>query len=213
LFSFNDFLEIIPKLKKMPLPGEKAQLEMAAVERLQELQQSHLKKQIPREAAVMMLVYNKNDVPYFALIERMISKGKHSGQIAFPGGRAEPEDADFKHTALRETEEEIGIAIKDQEVIIAGTPIYIPPSNYMVRPYLAVMRTIPLFKAQASEVQSIIEIPLQDLMDDANISQQELTTSYMVDVKVPCFMLQGHIVWGATAMMLNEYRQLLKDFM
>ena len=193
----------------MALPGEKAQLQMAAVERLEELQRSQLIAKTPREAATMMLLYPKNEVPYFVLIERMISKGKHSGQIAFPGGRAEKEDADFSVTALRETEEEVGIAQSDQHLIRSATPVYIPPSNYMVRPYLAFAKANLSFQPQPSEVKSIIEVPLMELLDPQNISTVNLSTSYMDNIDVPCFLLQKQVVWGATAMMLYEFREMM----
>jgi 8-oxo-dGTP pyrophosphatase MutT (NUDIX family) len=211
LTSFNDFLNIIPKLTKMPLPGEKSQLQMAAVERLEELQKLTLANKTPKEAATMMLIYPKNDVPYFVLIERMISHGTHSGQIAFPGGRAEKEDQDFSITALRETEEEVGIAMSDQHLIRSATPIYIPPSNYLVRPYLAFAKASLSFTPQPSEVKSIIEVPLMELMDSSNISTYNLSTSYMEKVDVPCFLLQNQIVWGATAMMLYEFREMFSS--
>ncbi len=209
--SFADFLNLAPKLSKMPLPGEKVQLEMAAVERLQELQHSRLKEVKPKEAATMMLVYPKYDVPYFVLIERMISKGKHSGQIAFPGGRAEKEDPDYAHTALRETEEEIGIPINQQQLLTAGTPIYIPPSNYLVRPFISYATSNLSFVPQASEVKSIIEVPLKQLLDPTRVTSHRLSTSYMDDVNVPCFMLCDQIVWGATAMMLNEFKFMIQN--
>ncbi|WP_194852142.1 NUDIX hydrolase [Nonlabens antarcticus] len=192
----------------MPLPGQKAQLEMAAVDRLEELQRATMAAKTPKEAATMMLLYPKNDAPYFVLIERMLSKGKHSGQIAFPGGKAEKEDADFSITALRETWEEVGIAMEDQHLIRAATPIYIPPSNYMVRPYLAFAKAKLSFTPQPSEVKSIIEVPLVELLDSKNITSHNLSTSYMENVDVPCFLLQNQIVWGATAMMLYEFREM-----
>ncbi|WP_303686142.1 CoA pyrophosphatase [Nonlabens dokdonensis] len=206
--SFQEFLDRISKLKNLPLPGLQSQLKMAAVERLDEMRHSAMKAQNHKEASVMMLVYPKNDIPHFVLIERAQTKGKHSGQIAFPGGRKEKTDVDNSYTALRETEEEIGISIEHQHLITSLTSLYIPPSNYMVYPYLAFAKAELQFKAQPSEVKSIIEIELAELLKDQNVSKTVLSTSYMKEVSVPCFYFGDVMVWGATAMMLQE----IKDY-
>lgn len=184
---------------------------MAAVERLEELQRATLEHKKPRHAAVMMLIYPIKDIAHFVLIERMQSKGAHSGQIAFPGGRKELEDHDDSVTAIRETHEEVGIVPELQEIITAGTPIYIPPSNYMVAPFLAFAKAELQFTPQPSEVRSILEIPLHELMDARNMKSHTLSTSYATNITVPCYQLQNEIVWGATAMMLAEFKALLKE--
>ncbi|WP_124979727.1 NUDIX hydrolase [Nonlabens xiamenensis] len=194
----------------MSLPGLDSQMKMAAVERLVEMQQVSLSDRKPRKASVMMLIYPKDDIAHFVLIERAQTKGKHSGQIAFPGGRREPEDQDAAATAVRETWEEIGVHPKYQEVVKASTPLYIPPSNYMVYPFIAFAKAQPTFKAQPSEVNSILEIPLQLLLEEESINSVELSTSYMDKVKVPCFYFGTTMVWGATAMMLYEIKEMLK---
>lgn len=209
--SFKEFLNQLSKLKNLPLPGLESQLKMAAVERLEEMQAVALENKLPREASVMMLIYPKNDIPHFVLIERTQSKGKHSGQIAFPGGRKEKTDLDNSITALRETEEEIGILMKDQELIMPLTSIYIPPSNYMVYPYLAFAKAELQFTPQPSEVKSIIEIEVAELLNDQNLSRTTLSTSYMKEVSVPCFYFGEVMVWGATAMMLHEIKDVLKN--
>ena len=211
MISFTAFKDSVSKIKKLPLPGFKAQQHMAAVERLEELQRDTLQKKTPRHAAVMMLVYPINGIAYFVLIERMESKGAHSGQIAFPGGRKEPEDLDDSITAISETHEEVGILPELQEIITAGTPIYIPPSNYMVAPFLAFAKAELQFTPQPSEVKSIIEVPLHELMDPENIGNHTLSTSYASNITVPCYRLQNQIVWGATAMMLSEFKTIIKE--
>lgn len=208
--SFKEFLNQLSKLKNLPLPGLESQLKMAAVERLEEMQAVALQNKLPKEASVMMLIYPKNDIPHFVLIERTQSKGKHSGQIAFPGGRKEKTDLDNSITALRETEEEIGISMEDQELIMPLTSIYIPPSNYMVYPYLAFAKAELQFTPQPSEVKSIIEIEVAELLNDQNLSRTTLSTSYMKEVSVPCFYFGEVMVWGATAMMLHEIKEVLK---
>jgi 8-oxo-dGTP pyrophosphatase MutT (NUDIX family) len=208
LNTYSQFLLQVPKLKKMTLPGIKVQLQMAAVERLEEMQKAAMLTNTARKASVMMLLYPIDGITHFALIERTTSTGKHSGQIAFPGGRNEDEDTDNEATAVRETMEEIGVNPQDLEVICPGTPLYIPPSDYMVYSYLAFAKAELSFTPQLSEVQRIIEVPLSQLLDDKNLTTTTLSTTYMQEVTVPCYLLAGEIVWGATAMMLHEFRQM-----
>lgn len=195
----------------MPVPGAKVQLEMAAVERLDELQREKLTHKKPKKASVMMLLYPKNDQTHFALIERAFSSGKHSGQIAFPGGKSEKEDLDHATTAQRETMEEVGVPIHQQQIICAGTPLYIPPSNYMVYPYLAFAKAELSFTPQLSEVSRVIEVPLAHLLNKKNRSHTVLSTTYMQEVRVPTFKFENDIVWGATAMILNEFAAMFRE--
>lgn len=206
--SFDDFLNLLSKLKKLPLPGIESQLKMAVVNRLEEMQRISLEDRTPKEASVMMLIYPKDNIPHFVLIERTTSTGKHSGQIAFPGGRKEKTDQDNSVTALRETEEEIGIDRNDQHLIMPLTSIYIPPSNYMVYPYLAFAKAELKFTPQPSEVKSVIEIKLSELLDHRNEKRATLSTSYMKEMSVPCFYFGEVMVWGATAMMLQEIKDV-----
>jgi hypothetical protein len=121
----------------------------------------------------------------------------------------DPEDNDDPEiTALRETWEEVGVPISQQEVLIAGTSIYIPPSNYRVYPYLAFAKARPTFTLQVSEVQSILEVPIASLLDDTSVTKKTLKTSYLESTEVPCFILNDTIVWGATAMILMEFKEL-----
>lgn len=145
------------------------------------------------------------------LILRKTYRGVHSNQIAFPGGKAEKGDANLLATALRETDEEIGVRATQIEVIKGLSEVYIPPSNFEVQPYVGLCRNLPSFILQKSEVEALIEVQLSDFMDDANIHLQKLNTSYAKNVEVPAFKLNGHTVWGATAMMLSEIRELLKQ--
>lgn len=208
--SFSTFLKVAPKLKLLPLPGIDSQLKMAALDRLEELQRTTLTQHKPKLAAVMMLLYPIDNETHFVLIERAVSDSTHSGQIAFPGGRMDPEDHnDPMKTAMRETWEEIGVPQTDQYVLAAGTSIYIPPSNYRVYSYLAFAKARPLFHLQISEVQSILEVPLASLLNDANATKRMLKTSYLESTEVPCFILNNQVVWGATAMILMEFKDLL----
>lgn len=135
----------------------------------------------------------------------------HSNQVGFPGGKVEKEDANYQMTALRETEEEVGIAIEKIEIVREISATYIPPSNFLVQPFIGILEETPRFIPQASEVESIIEVALADFLSETAVIEKELTTSYMKKVQVPAFLLNDHVVWGATAMMLSEVKDIISQ--
>lgn len=195
----------------MPLPGEDSHMEMAPMERLLELKRLAHMAQSAKKAGVLMLFYpSELNQTHFVLILRKTYKGVHSAQVGFPGGKFEEVDTTFQDTALRETQEEVGVPSHTISVIRELTELFIPPSNYIVKPYLGLTAVNPTFIPQESEVEDIIEVPLTEFMDDGILIKKNLSTSYAKSIDVPAFKLQEHIVWGATAMMLNEVRQLFK---
>lgn len=208
--DFQDFLQFVPNLIPVALPAEEAHLKMAPAERADALKNIDLKEKDPRIAAVMMLLYPKKEKTHLVLIVRNAYNGVHSSQIAFPGGKYETFDANYEETALRETHEEVGVSPEKIEVIKHFTPMYIPPSNFLVYPFLGVSKEELLFYPDIKEVADIIELPLDVFMDDEIIIDATLSTSYANNILVPAFNIQNHIVWGATAMMLSELREVLK---
>ena len=183
---------------------------MAPEVRINELR-ARVKKKNAKKAGVMALFYpNTEQLTHLLLIQRNRYPGVHSGQIGFPGGQHEPGDMDMLDTALRESCEEVG-AVRDHiDVVKSLSELYIPPSNFEVFPFVGVYNKIQPFRRQASEVESLLEVPLTDLLDDAKLTTQHLSTSYASNIEVPAFIFHGHIVWGATAMMLNEIREMFK---
>jgi 8-oxo-dGTP pyrophosphatase MutT (NUDIX family) len=165
----------------------------------------------PRIAAVMMLFYPKKERTHLVLIVRNSYKGVHSAQIAFPGGKYELEDENFAETALRETHEEVGIHPDKIEILKPFTELYIPPSNFMVHPFLGISKEELVFLPQPSEVAGIIELPLSTFLSDAIVVDTNLSTSYADSISIPAFKIEEHIVWGATAMMLSELKEVLKE--
>jgi len=209
--NYKEFKDKVSNLKNLDLPGVEAQHKLAPLLRIQELARTDINSKKPNKAGVMALFYpNKEEITNLVLILRKTYKGVHSNQVAFPGGRVEDFDKNLKHTALRETEEEVGIPKKDVEVIKKLTKLYITPSNFWVHPYVGLMSKTPNLIPQESEVEKILEVDLEDFMDEKNLISQQLSTSYAKNIQVPAFQLNGHVVWGATAMMLSELKDLLK---
>ncbi|RVT71356.1 CoA pyrophosphatase [Flavobacterium sufflavum] len=209
--DFQYFLKFIPQLIQEELPAAVSHEKMIPLQRKELLGKINFKEINPKEAAVTMLFYPKNKETHLVLIVRNSYKGVHSAQIAFPGGKFEPEDADFQTTALRETEEEIGISRDKIEIIKAFSSLYIPPSNFMVYPFLGICREEIQFNPDPAEVAAIIELPLKVFRDDSILTIENLSTSYASLIEVPAFKIDGHIVWGATAMMLSELRDVLNS--
>lgn len=208
--NFQDFLQYVPKLMEVSLPAEEAHFKMAPLERIESVKNIKLETKNPKNAGVMMLFYPKKSITHLVLIVRNTYKGVHSAQIAFPGGRYEIRDEIFENTALRETHEEIGIHPQNIQVIRPFTRMYIPPSNFMVHPFLGISKEELAFTPDANEVADIIELPLSVFLSDEIIVNVNLSTSYAENIEVPAFKIENHIVWGATAMMLSELKEVLK---
>jgi 8-oxo-dGTP pyrophosphatase MutT (NUDIX family) len=208
--TFKDFFDATSAISEVELPSITSHIKMAPLERVKSLQEPIYSSLTAKKAAVMMLFYPKERETHLVLIKRNSYRGVHSSQIAFPGGKVDPEDVDYRQTALRETFEEIGISEDKISLVKDFTPLYIPPSDFLVYPFMGVCSTEIEFVLQQEEVAGIIEVPLKTLLDDAIISNKILDTSYAKSLEVPVFEIEGHIVWGATAMMLSELKDVLK---
>ncbi len=208
--NFNLFLNAVSTISVLDLPSVSSHVKMAPLERIESLENRHDFSDSARKAAVMMLFYPKGDVAHLVLIVRNSYPGVHSSQIAFPGGKVEETDLDLQETALRETFEEIGIPSDTINVIRSFSSIYIPPSNFLVYPFMGVSTSELKFVLQEEEVAGIIEMPVSLLLDDSIIAHKILDTSYAKEMTVPVFQIQEHAIWGATAMMLSELKDVLK---
>jgi 8-oxo-dGTP pyrophosphatase MutT (NUDIX family) len=208
--DFQDFLKHVTKLPEIDLPASEAHDKMAPLERIEIMKNLKISSFNPKFAAVMMLFYPKKGKTNLVLIVRNAYEGVHSAQIAFPGGKHESGDENFENTALRETYEEIGVHPDRIDIIMPFTNLYIPPSNFMVYPFLGICKEEIIFIPDGKEVADVIELPLSDFLDNNLIVNTKLLNSYAVDIEVPAFKIKEHIVWGATAMMLNELKEVLK---
>jgi 8-oxo-dGTP pyrophosphatase MutT (NUDIX family) len=211
---YDFFNEKINQLTHQVLPGETAQFLMSPPYRqeLVKLRQQVIKKS--KKAAVLALFYpDALGETHLVLIKRKTYKGVHSAQLAFPGGKVEPIDKNFQETALRETEEEIGVPRNQIEIIKPLTQIYIPPSNFEVFPFLGKVGHTPKFIKQETEVEDVLEVSLQNFLNESCVCKVKVATSYNLEVEVPAFNFNGHIVWGATAMMMSEIKVLFQNML
>ena len=163
----------------------------------------------PKKCSVMIVLSPYKDFFKTLVIRRSEYDGIHSKQISFPGGKYEDIDGELLNTAIRETYEEISLKIDKNDVVGKLTDIYIPPSNFLVTPYVSIINTIPSLKKDPIEVSDIIEIDLSIIMNDDAIKSHTISNSKYGKISVPCFVQDGNIIWGATAMVLSELREIL----
>lgn len=212
--NFDDFLITVSKIKNINLPAQASHFKMVPPFRQELLKQQVEAIKTAKSAAVLALFYpDENYETNLVLTLRKTYKGVHSAQVGFPGGKLEATDFSMEAAALRETFEEIGVPTKNIKILCALSEVYIPPSNFYVHPFFGISKETPKFIKQDDEVEAIIEVKLNHFLDDSNIIIQMVNTSYSVDVEVPAFQLNNYVVWGATAMMLSEIKDLLKQLL
>lgn len=208
---FTDFIKYIPKIEKEKLLSTDAHAKMAPLERISFLKEANYIDKNPKKAAVLMLFYPKNGITHLALIVRNSYPGVHSSQIGFPGGKVEESDFNLEHTALRETHEEVGVHPEKVKIIKPFSEIYIPPSNFLVYPFMGISHEELNFIPDLDEVKRVLEFPISLFLDDATIAKVKMSTSYATDIEVPAFMVDKYVVWGATAMMMSELKENIKN--
>jgi 8-oxo-dGTP pyrophosphatase MutT (NUDIX family) len=165
-----------------------------------------------REAGVLALIYPEpGDGLHVVLTRRADQLRGHSGQISFPGGKRDPQDTSFTATALRETCEELGICDREAiNVIGMLSPFYIPPSHFNVYPTVAHIDDKPAFRPNPAEVAEVFSFGLHQLLDSQH-KHTEYHTYNGSRFRIPYYLVRGHKVWGATAVMLSELEQRLNS--
>lgn len=205
----NWIKELKEKLYHHTLPGQESQSELAAFKGL-----FGKPPQTVRQAGVLALFYPTSEGWHICFIQRpkRNPNDPHAGQISFPGGKREESDKDLWHTAIRETEEEIGIPAEEISMIGSLTQLYIPVSNFVVFPKVGFIEQQPQFILQEEEVADIITPPVKHFLHAEAIQKANMTVRNNVKLQqVPHFKFNQHIIWGATAMMFNELRSIMQS--
>ena len=206
----NELIAKISEACKAPLPGWNAQKRLINYSRPAPEDVSKVDPHA-RLGAVLALLYPKNGELYTVLMMRNTYKGVHSDQVSFPGGKFEKNDGSLWNTALREAHEEVGVIENKVIKISELTKVYIPPSRFLVTPFLAFAEKAPDFIPDKYEVKRIIEAPVSMFLDRKNILEKNIfVATYNAKVPIKYYDVEGEIVWGATAMMLSELAEILE---
>jgi 8-oxo-dGTP pyrophosphatase MutT (NUDIX family) len=200
--------ERLRRALQAPLPGHERFLQISGYPR-PNVEKALAQVPPPRESAVLALFYHRRQVLHTLLMLRPTYVGVHSGQVGFPGGKREADDPSLEHTALREFVEETGAEGTRIEVLGSLSRVYIPPSRTIVTPFVGYAPELGALRPDPHEVELLIETPVDELLRDDILKRRVQTMPTGQAVEIPYFDVQGHVVWGATALMIAELRELL----
>ena len=190
-----------------PLPGREAQVKMSTRPRPGDA--PPFNNADFRDGAVLILLYPVAGELYLPLTKRTTSVDSHKGHISLPGGAREHGET-LVQTALRESSEEIGVSVPEESVLGKLSVIYVPVSRYRVSPFVAAIDSRPEYHPDSNEVDEMIETPLRIFLEEDNV-RREWQTHMNRRMLVPFYRFGKHKIWGATAMILAEFAELLSN--
>jgi 8-oxo-dGTP pyrophosphatase MutT (NUDIX family) len=167
---------------------------------------------LPKNSSVLILLYPKGEYICIVVIQRPEYPGVHSGQVSFPGGKADERDISIEATALREAKEEVDVNSESVHIIGRLSPLFVSPSNFMIYPIVGVMTETPVFKGDEKEVAAIFDIRLNDIISGKCIKRKSIKLHRGIELVTPFYDIQGLTIWGATAMILSEFSDVVKGY-
>lgn len=197
--------ENIKKALKGNLRGIESHQKMMPPNRKFQAAESDSKRLKP--SSVLLLLYEQNHELFICLIKRPSTMKHHAGQVAFPGGRLEQGETALE-TALRETWEEIGVGPESIEILGSLSELFVDVSGFLIQPFVGWLTEKPVFAINAAEVEKTILFPLVQYKDKLEETELETVSGKL---KVPCFHFEGEVIWGATAMILAEFYDVLNE--
>jgi 8-oxo-dGTP pyrophosphatase MutT (NUDIX family) len=164
----------------------------------------------PKESAVLFLLFPKEDRLHTLFIERPANQGTHSGQLAFPGGRLEAGE-DHRTAAIRESQEEVGLDPGQVEILGSLSPLYIPPSHFVVQPFVGYLEQEYPWNINPSEVVRVLPFPIERLLSSDSLTVQSVSLQAGGrSVEVQGYAIENRFIWGATAMMVHEFVEVMR---
>ena len=206
---FEEFIDTVKKERGEKLPGNSAHEKMRPYLRLSPKLNAPVSP-FAKASAVMCLLFYKNNQTHLILIQRPVYEGVHSGQLAFPGGKPEPSDANLLETAFRETFEEIGIERNDIFHLGQLSDVYVWASNFLVTPFIGILKREPVYQKNNFEVAEIIEISISFLLKEDIVKEKPMKSKLNSLLNAPYFDIDGKELWGATAMMISELLEIIR---
>lgn len=201
--EFTIFTKRLRDELQHPLPGIDAHLHLAPAIRTKDIKKGIVPAKATR-SAVLALLFPEGTTVKMALILRNEYNGAHSGQVSLPGGKEEAQDPDLQFTALRETFEEIGVPASEIEVIGALSRFYVPPSNFVIQPFVGITAKRPDFRCDPVEVQRLIIADLHKDLAFEKLIKKRQKVHKLISITAPGWLVDGSFVWGATAMIISE---------
>jgi len=188
-----------------PLPGRDVQRRFAPVPAAKDWEPDQ-QPAGARRAAALVLIYPDQNVLRVPLTVRRDDLPHHPGEVSLPGGAVDPGESD-EQAALREAQEEIGVDPSSVRIVGSLSTLWVVVSGFLVQPFVGLVASRPNLQPDEREVAQLVEAPLAQIRDASRLHWQQVTRDGII-IRYPYLDLEGHRVWGATAMMLGEFASL-----